>query len=100
MRKRITDLLKYSIDTFSNTQINITSGTPGSYATYQTIDVSKEGYTPVGIIGMKVSHGGSYHPAAFLNGSNVILNYYRAGTAAYTVPSNDITVTVLYKKAR
>ena len=104
MSKKIIDLLnglqeQFVTHVFGSAATSLTAGTPGTLATYQTIDVEKEGYTPIGVVGLSVSHGSSYHPEASLNGSTLYLNFYRAMSSAYSVPAKDVFVTILYKKA-
>ena len=101
-KKLLTKLTeRYVTDTFKNAAVNITSGTAGTYATYQTIDVSKPGYKPIGVINAYFSHGSSYQILAELhvNDPTVYINYYRVTTSAYSVPAGDITIKVLYEKA-
>lgn len=90
--------LTHITDKFYNTAITISAGTAGTYATYQTIDISKTGYKPIGILNTYVGHGGSYLPLCFFTGTTLYINFYRVGSSAYNVPAEDMSITILYEK--
>ena len=83
----------------NSSTISISSGTIGTYATAQQINIAKTGYTPLGILNAPTSHPGGYQLIPAISGSTLYLQCYRAQSSAYTVPVNDITVVVLYKKS-
>ena len=83
----------------NSSAISISSGTPGTYATNQQINIAKAGYSPLGILNAPTGHPASYLLIPAISGSTLYLQCYRAQQSAYTVPADDITVVVLYKKA-
>lgn len=98
MKKLLTKLLaQYVTETFYNTAETLSSGTPGTFAAIQSRNVSKTGYTAIGVINASVGHPGSYHGQAFLDGSTLYMSFYRAMAETYSVPSSSMKVTVLYK---
>lgn len=99
MKKLLTKLLSmYVTETFYNTAETLSAGTPGTYASSQSQNISKAGYTPIGVINAASGHPGSYHGIAFLNGSTLYIVFYRAMTSSYAIPAQSMNVTVLYRK--
>ena len=91
---------KYVKSTFNSGPLSFTAGVSGTYATALTIDVSKTGYTPIGVVNTFSGHPGSYNVNAEITGTNAKLYIYRSTqTSVDYTGNNEITFTVLYERA-
>jgi len=79
-----------------NFTVTFSAGTIGSRGYQGSEDASLEGYTPIGVSVVSVGASGSYIPVAFLSGTTVYFNAYRATTSA--VNGSLVTARVIYRK--
>ena len=86
---------RFTFDSFTESGITIASGD----TTSTSIDVSKEGYTPIGII--RINKTGANHANVLLNRFHVASNVAQIGLKNTHSASVTITVgvTVLYQKS-
>jgi hypothetical protein len=83
---------------YGNAPVTISAGTAGTYATMNTQDITIAGYKPVMAAIAKIQHPGQYIPVVANMENKIYFIFYRAVSSAYTIPANDVTVTVLYEK--
>lgn len=83
---------------FNVAAFTITSGTVGTWFGKQTVDISKTGYTPVGVSLRADSHPSSYLPIVGFSGNTASIDIYRQIATAYNVSEGDIAITAVYVK--
>ena len=85
---------------FKSSAHSISSGTVGTIpsGTTETISVAKTGYTPIAAYISKCAHATNVLPHVTLTGTSLSLRFIRTSASAYTMPADDVRVTVLYKK--
>lgn len=83
---------------YGNASVTISAGTAGTYATMNPQDITIAGYKPVMATITKIQHPGKYIPVVANMENKIYFIFYRAESSAYTIPANDVMVTVLYEK--
>lgn len=103
--KSVTDTLNSKIANLLTTQeydvpaVSWSAGTVGTYATDITINVSKNGYTPVAVSVSK--HNSTFYSLDVLltSSGNVIVYVYRATSTAESPSAGNAKILVLYVKS-
>lgn len=103
LKKTLTNILdglkkEIIVADFGNSAVQLTSGTVGLWITNQTVNVAKTGYDIIGVSMILHAHPSAYYVSLYARSGSVYLNFYRSNPNAYSVPANDVTFRVIYKK--
>lgn len=79
-------------------RVSWSAGTAGTWAYQQTVNIAMDGYDIICACPRQCGHPSAYLFNFYVSGTNGYFNFFRSNTAAYTVPANDATGIVFYKK--